>query len=68
MVRLLKNSFYNSPQPKPDFATGVIPYPVRMAKSEKVAGSVLATPKSRKPLADSPSGRWARGATFSTSC
>jgi hypothetical protein len=33
--RLLKNSFHNSPQPRPDFATDVIPYPIRLAKSGK---------------------------------
>jgi hypothetical protein len=31
----LKNSFFNSPQPRPDFATDVIPYPIRLAKSGK---------------------------------
>jgi hypothetical protein len=35
LSRLLKNSFFNSPQQRHDFATGVIPYPVRRAKSGK---------------------------------
>jgi hypothetical protein len=50
----LKNSFYNSPQPKLDFAAGVIPYPVRMAKSGKSGRQRFGNVKIAKALGRQP--------------
>jgi hypothetical protein len=50
----LKNPFFNSPQPRPDFAAGVFPYPVRMTKSGKSGRQRLGNAKIAKALGQQP--------------
>jgi hypothetical protein len=50
----LKNSFFNSQQQRPDFATGVIPYPVRRAKSGKSGRQRFGNAKIAKALGRQP--------------
>jgi hypothetical protein len=50
----LKNSFFNIPQLRPDFAAGVIPYPVRRAKSGKSGRQRFGNAKIAKAIGRQP--------------